>query len=443
MSWLALIFSILSQTGLICLLGQTGLGAAPQQRFEAYERSVAMVRGEISRHPRSAGLSLVLAQLHFKAARFNDALRVYEEGGRAHPNDHRFMTGLGKTYLARDELKMAIDALKRSLAAVGTGAPTRGVRLSLSEAYTRTGEFARAIEQLRAAARDGAPSAEILLRLGRALDTESRRLRSQGDTKPARGLAAEARRSLEESIRLRPGSADAHYTLGRLLARLGEKDLAKKRLEDFRRLRRKKGGVDEKQLSFTDSALEAGTALDLARALASMGETNQALGYTTRALGVLPRFEPAMVVRGSILLRARRTQEAVRAFEELLAAHAGHPTALMGLAEIYIARKDHQQASVYLLRAARSGRAGQAWEVLYQMAADGLALSKRAEEFARSALRARPSPDNYSNLAVAVFEAGKHAECEKVLRAGLARYPGHKDLLTGLQVLQDARKGKR
>ena len=436
MSWLALIFS---------LLGQTGLGAAPQEGFEAYERSVAMVRGEISRHPRSAGLSLVLAQLHFKAARFSDALRVYKEGGRVHPNDHRFVTGLGKTYLAQDELKLAIDSLLRSLAAIGPGSPTRGVRLSLAEAYTRTGEFSRAIEQLRAAAREGAPSAEIFLRLGRALDTESRRLRSHVDAESARSLSAEARRSLEEAIRLRPGSAVAHYVLGRLLARLGEKDLAKSRLEDFRRLQRKKRGVDEKQLAFASASLEAGTAVDVARALSSMGEgeTNRALGYTTRALGVLPRFEPAMVVRGSILLRARRTPEAVRAFEELLAAHAGHPTALMGLAEIYIARKDHQQASVYLLRAARSGRAGQAWEVLYQMAADGLALSKRAEEFARSALGARPSPDNYSNLAVAVFEAGKHAECEKVLRAGLARYPGHKDLLTGLQVLQDARKGKR
>ena len=78
---------------------------------------------------------------------------------------------------------------------------------------------------------------------------------------------------------------------------------------------------------FTNAALEAGTAVDLARALSSMGETNGAPRYTTRALGVLPRFEPAMVVRGSILLRARRAPEAVRAFEEVLEAHAGHPTA--------------------------------------------------------------------------------------------------------------------
>ena len=75
--------------------------------------------------------------------------------------------------------------------------------------------------------------------------------------------------------------------------------------------------------------------------------------------------------------------------------------------------------------------------------ADGLALRERVEEFARSALRARPSAENYSNLAVTLFEAGEHAECESVLRTGLARYPGHKDLLTGLQILQGARKGKR
>jgi len=344
---------------IVYLLGQVILAASSQEGFDAYDRSVAMVRAEIARHSRSAELSLVLGRVHFKAARFADALRVYEEGQRAHPDDLRFVTRLGRTYLAQGRLKPAIDSLERALKSIGPGSSSRAVRLSLADAYTSSGEFSKAIVHLRAAAREGTPSAEIRFKLGRALDTESRRLRSQGEEAMARTLAAEARQNLEEAVRLRPSYADAHYALGRLLARSGEKDLARKRLEDFRRLKRKKRGVDEKQLAVTSAVLEAGTAVDLARALSSLGETKQALDYAERALEVLPRFEPALVVRGTLLLQAR------------------------------------------------------------------------------------PTAANYTNLAVTLFEAGKLAECEKVLRTGLARYPGHEDLLTRLRVLEDARKGKR
>lgn len=426
-----------------CLLAQGSGGGEPSAKFHAYERSVAMVQGELARHPRNAELSLLLAQIHSRAYRFDEALEVYNEGSQAHPKDDRFVAGLGKTYLAQGEPKLACEHLRRALTATRPGSPTRAVRLPLADAYTRAGDFASAVEQLRAAAGEGSPSAQISFRLGQALDTESRRLRSQGEVEKSRSLAAEARRSLEEAIRLRPQYADAHYALGRLFARLGEKALAKKSLEEFRRHRRENKGVDEKDLSFTDASLEAGTAVDVARVLSSLGETNRALHFTARALKVLPGFEPAIVAQGSICLEARRPQEAKRVFEALLSVYPHHRAALMGLAEIHIAQKDYQKASEYLLRAGRSGRAVEAWEVLYRLASDGLVLKERAEEFARTALRMRPSVENYRNLAITLFDAGKHAECERVLRTGLARYPGHNDLVVVLQLLENARKEKR
>ncbi len=140
------------------------------------------------------------------------------------PNDPRGCLALGLTYAAQPEkIETARQQLKKCLQIDPTNFEA-AYQLGLS--YKVVGDFPKAIEYLEQVVKIS-PNYEAALReLGAAY------LQTNSETK--------ARPVLEKAVLLNPNDADAHFQLSRLYNLLGEKDLAKKHLEIFQKLKNPK-----------------------------------------------------------------------------------------------------------------------------------------------------------------------------------------------------------
>ena len=424
------------------LIGVLGTSSRSWQEhaFEAYERSLAMIREELARRPGDPGLERILARVHLRSAHYQEAVNAFQSALERQPRRGALWSGLGRAHLALGETEPAIAAFLQVLALDDDGVKNYA-RLGLGDAYYQTGEFAKAASSLREAIQAGPQPAETHYRLGRTLDTLARQTGTV--TAVANAAVVEARAHLEHAIALDPEHGEAHYVLGRVLTRLEDRAGARRTMEAFRKLSgRAREGLSEEALAESDAVLEAGTAVELARLFFELSEVPRALKYVHRALEIRPDDERALSFRATIFVNTQRDREAVLAYEELLAHHPDHPDGLWNLGRLYLRLGRAQEAGPLLLRAADSRKASpETWETLYEIAASTGLFRGRAEEFARSAFRLRESADNFAHLGTALFEAGKLGESERVLRSGLQRYPQHDGLELALSELR-ARGGK-
>ncbi len=137
------------------------------------------------------------------------------------PNDSRGCLALGLTYAAQTEKNaIAQQQLKKCLA-VNPNDTEANYQLGLS--YKTQGESARAILYLEAAVKS-APDYWLALR-----DLGAVYLQTSDEAK--------AKIALEKAVALAPDDAETHFQLSRLYNLTGEKDLARKHLETFQKLR--------------------------------------------------------------------------------------------------------------------------------------------------------------------------------------------------------------
>lgn len=149
------------------------------------------------------------------------ALSKYVE---ARPGDSRGCLALGLAYAAQNnKLSLARQQMQKCLT-IDPDNFEAAFQLGLS--YKTEGDFAKAAEYFEQAVKLSPDYAAALRDLGTVyLQT---------------GAEAKARPLLEKAVRLNPNDADTHFQLSRLYNVLGERDLGKKHLELFQKLRNPK-----------------------------------------------------------------------------------------------------------------------------------------------------------------------------------------------------------
>lgn len=146
----------------------------------------------------------------------------------ARPDDSRGCLALGLTFAAQtDKLSEALGQLEKCLT-INPNNFEAAYQLGLS--YKVQGETARAIEYLEKTVKLAPNYAAALRDLGAVY------LQSGGETK--------ARPILEKAVSLNPNDAETHFQLSRLYNLIGERELGKKHLELFQKLKTpKKDGM--------------------------------------------------------------------------------------------------------------------------------------------------------------------------------------------------------
>ncbi|MBX7172221.1 MAG: tetratricopeptide repeat protein [Pyrinomonadaceae bacterium] len=139
----------------------------------------------------------------------------------ARPKDARGCLALGLTFAAQPEkLETARQQLKKCLVIDSKSFET-AYQLGLS--YKVAGDFSKAVEYFEQTLKISPNYEPALRELGAAY------LQTNAETK--------ARPLLEKAVTINPNDADAHFQLSRLYNLIGEKELAKKHLEIFQRLK--------------------------------------------------------------------------------------------------------------------------------------------------------------------------------------------------------------
>ena len=163
--------------------------------------------------------------LHGAAALQSNNLRAAENSLNSfvelRPQDARGCLALGLTFAAQSgRIEQARTQLKKC---VETNPNNFEANYQLGLSYKTQGETEKAIEYLEATVKT-APAYALALR-----DLGAVYLQSGAETK--------ARIVLEKSAAINPNDADTHFQLSRLYNLTGEKDLAKKHLEIFQKLK--------------------------------------------------------------------------------------------------------------------------------------------------------------------------------------------------------------
>ncbi|CAA9384461.1 MAG: hypothetical protein AVDCRST_MAG74-737 [uncultured Pyrinomonadaceae bacterium] len=164
--------------------------------------------------------------LHGAAALQNNNLRAAENSlnrfVKSRPQDSRGCLALGLTFAGQTgKIEEARRQLKKC---VETNPNNFEANYQLGLSYKTQGETEKAIEHLEATIKS-APDYALALRDLGAIYLQS-------------GAEAKARIALEKSAAINPNDADTHFQLTRLYNLIGEKDLAKKHLEMFQKLKK-------------------------------------------------------------------------------------------------------------------------------------------------------------------------------------------------------------
>lgn len=211
---------------------------------------------------------------------------------------------------------------------------------------------------------------------------------------------------------------------------------ARKSLDAYRKWRPPNTPLAKDAFERSEVLFEARTAVRLARVLFESGGAEEAMANVGRALRLQPDFIDALAYEGWIHLRLGRHEEAARSYERALSVEPEHVESLWNLGKVHLAMGDLERAAPLILRATEIRRSfAEGWELLSKLAGEGGVYKERAEEFARNALRLRPTPPNYARLAEALLAKGSLSDSRKVLDEGLARYPDDEHLRFALDAL--------
>ncbi len=146
----------------------------------------------------------------------------------ARPNDSRGCVALGLTFAAQSDKMMEARSQMQKCLAINPNNYEAAYQLGLS--YKAQGETAKAIEYFEQTINLAPNNASALRDLG-AVYLQS-------------GAETQARVVLEKAVSINPNDADTHFQLSRLYNLTGERELAKKHLEIFQKLKNpKKDGM--------------------------------------------------------------------------------------------------------------------------------------------------------------------------------------------------------
>jgi tetratricopeptide (TPR) repeat protein len=285
--------------------GHNNLGNALSRRSEGraeaireFERAITLEPGMWQAHANlGAALAATGGRLPEAVAQFREALRDAPEGAGARDLHARLAGALEGVPGGLDE------AVREFRAALDGDAGNAEVMSRLGLALDREGKADEALRELEGAVTRDPASAEAQTSLGSVLAQA--------------GRTSEALAHLREAVRLDPGSADAHFFLGRLLAGGGDREAA---LGQYREA----------------VAIAPGSApvrSSLGSLLYALGRFEEARAEYAEAARLDPASAPFRSNLGISLLRLGRSAEAAEAFRKALELDPGFKPARDGLDE--------------------------------------------------------------------------------------------------------------
>jgi Flp pilus assembly protein TadD len=196
-------------------------------RLRAYEPASQVLAEAVKRYPQSARLQVGLGIAEYSRGRYDDAVRSFCAAADLDPSDPRPYVFLGEMYGVSPDLA---DEVTRRLALLVRTHPENAL-----------GHFHYAMSLWKGRADPAAPvdlgQVESLLKRAVALDPKLALAHFRlGVLCFDQGRYADAARRFREALRLQPDLADARYRLAQVYVRTGEKALAERELEAFRKL---------------------------------------------------------------------------------------------------------------------------------------------------------------------------------------------------------------
>ncbi len=236
-----------------------------------------------------------------------------------------------------------------------------------------------------------------------------------------KGYDVPAIAAFEETVRISPNFAKAHYNLGTLYLRSGDAARGRASLE--------------RAVEIDPDYAEAHN--NLGALAAQSGQIERALQNFRRALQAQPDFPDALNNLGYLYLRLGRPEESESHFKRALALDPRHPETHNNLGMLFGQQGDYDRARTHFERAL-------AERPDYAEAANNLALvyaqTGREEEALRllsQALETHPDFEPpYLTLVRLHLNAGRHDEAAAVLERLLARKPAHREAKKLLEKLR-------
>ena len=165
-----------------------------------------------------------LGRVYFEGSKLTLALASFRNAIEIDPRSVKARNHLGQTLEGLTRFDQAEDAYRDSIKLEQEGAErSEWPYFNLGALFLAEGDTERAIALLEQALERNPSSLQTRTKLGAAYSAASR--------------LAEAREQLRGVVLDEPGNADAHYQLGRVLMKLGQKDEGRKHLALFERLR--------------------------------------------------------------------------------------------------------------------------------------------------------------------------------------------------------------
>jgi Flp pilus assembly protein TadD len=251
---------------------------------------------------------------------------------------------LAEAHLAIGESNEAINLIQ------GKVGDDPSLALLLGRAQYRAGNPAEAVAVLK-------PFSDRILGGARPTELAARKFAADFALEYGQALLATsdwtgAMSTLEKAASLDPENLQAWQLLGRAQLAAGRREEGARSMERFRQLQ-----SQEKPNSQKVNEQERGTAdptgrnLEEARKLAAAGQIDQALSVIRQEIGLVPADPRPRAAEISLLLAAKRNEEALKSVESALAGSPGNPDLLylrgavrMGMNDLPAAEKDFRQA---------------------------------------------------------------------------------------------------
>ncbi len=404
-----------------------------------YQRSLTLVREALQKRPQDARLYFILGDVHQRHRQHRGSLEAFQTALRLDPTLAEAQLRIGEVCTALGELDRAAEAYRR-LISMNFPPLQIPARVNLSNVYFQAGKFAEAADELRQVVHPNDGSDEYRYQLARALDGQAKSLAGQPEAAArVSQLEDEAVQVLEEAARINAGHPRVHYLLGLLYQRRKKPAEARREMELFQKLRAERGDLASAAFQKEEEFFVADTVLQIARSGFEAGDASGALALLQGAIAGQPGALRLSNLEGWIHLKQQRFDDAARSYQRVLDRDPQNAEALWNFGTARLRAGRPEEAAPFLVRGAEVRKTfPDGWELLADLAIKGGSLAPRAEEFARAAVRYRPSPPNILRLLGLLRGRGDLQGCERLLQEGLQRNPGHPDLVRALQSLQGA-----
>ena len=416
-----------------------------------YAEALSLLRARLDSEasPRVHG---ALGTVHARLGRLDSSAFHYEACLALDPERAEIQHNLGVVLADLGRLDEAVAAVERAL---GLDPGFAAAHLTLGLFRMKVGQYGRAEEAFRAAAREGAPSAHrhlggLYVRLGRhaeadeeleralradAADAASHRLLAV--SRRARGDLAGASASFERAVELDPWDQEALFGLANTLIASGDRERGQRLLERFERLRLGEDEVAQLRRLLDGSPGDVEARMALAARFLQDGRTAEAANQYEVALAYDAALVEARLQLGRLYRERGDTLGVLRVLSD---APVEDVRLAFSLGSLLLMRGDLARGAAALERAlALDPHHGEAWNNLGNLRLMQGDREAAAEAFRRAVAVDSPSAQAALNLGTLRVRAGHLDSAAAWYRRALGIDPGLVTAHLALARLQEHR----